>query len=593
MGNDKENLIKEIYESLKPIINEVKNKYGYIDISDDEYKKLALDLLDSSINSVYDKDFEQFKSDFLDEYTILINNHIKNTLEKNGDGIISKFVDSINKVATYKKALEEFKKIVLFFNSFEYCPSLDICISLLNNDNINNLMKLIADNNLEQIENNQVDQLFSDQISLSLIGAYCVTNNIEINLDDDKEINEIDLDDDKEIIADQYYDYSNNSVTDYLNQLGPMCTIEEEKQFGYLILEGDSEAINKLVEGNLRLVVAIAKKYAGRGVPLLDLIQEGNIGLIKAAGKFDIRKGYKFSTFATWWIRQSITRAIYSQSRNIKIPVNLYSQLNSYKHAKSELSDESFIEEIAKKFKISIDQAKYFLNSDLSLNSSVSKDSDDELQDVIPNYKKSTSNEAILLMLKQDIKKLFNKCKLNNREIELLTLKYGLDDGIEHTNSELSDMFDISYQRVDQILVAALRKIISHDYTMQFAIYTENPNESIKNLKIGRELYKDSKNRYKYLANLLQQYEVDDRYEKLFSSIISDEIKKVFKESNLSSEEIAVLILKNGLNGNMPISFSDISKLFNVSGNKIRRINGRAMTKIKNNNYTNIFNDTI
>lgn len=587
MKNDRENSIKEIYESLKPAINEIKNKYNYIDIGDDEYEKLALDLLDSVINNTDSEDFEQFKLDFLYKYTISINNYIKNILEENDTEIILKFITSIDKVATYKKALEELKRVVLFFDSFEYCPSLDVCISLLNNDNINSLVKLLVDNNLEKIKSNQVDQLFNDQISVLLIDAYCMVNNIEID--------EIGMADNEGAMNNQYYDYSDNCLSDYLNQISsiPRCTDEEERQLGYLILKGDIKAINKLVEGNLRLVVAIAKKYAGRGVPLLDLIQEGSVGLIKAAGIFDIRRGYKFSTVATWWIRQSIIRAVYNQNRIIRIPVNLYSQLNSYKYTISESPNELDIENISRKFKISPHQVQYFLSSDLSLNSSISKDSTKELQDIIPNSKKSTDEEAILLMLKSEIKKLFSKCNLNNREIELLTLKYGLDDGIEHTNGELSEMFGVSYQRIGQLLAGTLRKIISYDYTMQFAVYTEKPNESIANLKMGRELYKDDKNKYKYLSSLLQQNELDDRYEKLSSSIISDEIKKIFKESNLTSEEIAVLILRHGLNGNTPISVLDISKFLDLSSSTIRRINGKAMTKIKNNNCINIFNDNI
>lgn len=587
MKNDRENSIKEIYESLKPAINEIKNKYNYIDIGDDEYEKLALDLLDSGINNTDSEDFGQFKLDFLYKYTISINNYIKNILEENDTEIILKFITSIDKVATYKKALEELKRVVLFFDSFEYCPSLDVCISLLNNDNINSLVKLLVDNNLEKIKSNQVDQLFNDQISVLLIDAYCMVNNIEID--------EIGMADNEGAMNNQYYDYSDNCLSDYLNQISsiPRCTDEEERQLGYLILKGDIKAINKLVEGNLRLVVAIAKKYAGRGVPLLDLIQEGSVGLIKAAGIFDIRRGYKFSTVATWWIRQSIIRAVYNQNRIIRIPVNLYSQLNSYKYTISESPNELDIENISRKFKISPHQVQYFLSSDLSLNSSISKDSTKELQDIIPNSKKSTDEEAILLMLKSEIKKLFSKCNLNNREIELLTLKYGLDDGIEHTNGELSEMFGVSYQRIGQLLAGTLRKIISYDYTMQFAVYTEKPNESIANLKIGRELYKDDKNKYKYLSSLLQQNELDDRYEKLSSSIISDEIKKIFKESNLTSEEIAVLILRHGLNGNTPISVLDISKFLDLSSSTIRRINGKAMTKIKNNNCINIFNDNI
>lgn len=587
MKNDRENSIKEIYESLKPAINEIKNKYNYIDIGDDEYEKLALDLLDSGINNTDSEDFGQFKLDFLYKYTISINNYIKNILEENDTEIILKFITSIDKAATYKKALEELKRVVLFFDSFEYCPSLDVCISLLNNDNINSLVKLLVDNNLEKIKSNQVDQLFNDQISVLLIDAYCMVNNIEID--------EIGMADNEGAMNNQYYDYSDNCLSDYLNQISsiPRCTDEEERQLGYLILKGDIKAINKLVEGNLRLVVAIAKKYAGRGVPLLDLIQEGSVGLIKAAGIFDIRRGYKFSTVATWWIRQSIIRAVYNQNRIIRIPVNLYSQLNSYKYTISESPNELDIENISRKFKISPHQVQYFLSSDLSLNSSISKDSTKELQDIIPNSKKSTDEEAILLMLKSEIKKLFSKCNLNNREIELLTLKYGLDDGIEHTNGELSEMFGVSYQRIGQLLAGTLRKIISYDYTMQFAVYTEKPNESIANLKMGRELYKDDKNKYKYLSSLLQQNELDDRYEKLSSSIISDEIKKIFKESNLTSEEIAVLILRHGLNGNTPISVLDISKFLDLSSSTIRRINGKAMTKIKNNNCINIFNDNI
>ncbi|MCD8106732.1 MAG: RNA polymerase sigma factor RpoD [Oscillospiraceae bacterium] len=314
----------------------------------------------------------------------------------------------------------------------------------------------------------------------------CSTNGIEII--DDVEIepdpfSEIDLDmeledlpDDSEVpdINEDDYDISlaegiaiDDPVKIYLKEIGrvPLLTSEEEIELAKKIQEGDKDAKKRLAEANLRLVVSIAKRYGGRGMSFLDLIQEGNLGLIKAVEKFDYTKGFKFSTYATWWIRQSITRAIADQARTIRIPVHMVETITKVKKASSTLLHQNgrdpTAEEIAEELDMPVDKVREIMRiaqDPVSLETPIGEEEDSHLGDFIPDDNAPEPTEAASqVLLKEQINQVLGT--LTEREEKVLRLRFGLEDGRSRTLEEVGQMFNVTRERIRQIEAKALRKL--------------------------------------------------------------------------------------------------------------------------------------
>ena len=292
--------------------------------------------------------------------------------------------------------------------------------------------------------------------------VFIISDDDGINLDEEEEVDveNIDLSVPEGVSIE-------DPVRMYLKEIGkvPLLSAEEEIELAKHMEEGDEASKKRLAEANLRLVVSIAKRYVGRGMLFLDLIQEGNLGLIKAVEKFDYRKGYKFSTYATWWIRQAITRAIADQARTIRIPVHMVETINKLirvsRQLLQELGREPQPEEIAEKMDMSVDRVREILKisqEPVSLETPIGEEEDSHLGDFIQDDNVPVpADAAAFTLLKEQLVEVLNT--LTDREQKVLRLRFGLDDGRARTLEEVGKEFNVTRERIRQIEAKALRKL--------------------------------------------------------------------------------------------------------------------------------------
>ena len=572
----------QIYDLLSFDVQNIYKPFSYLNISNDEYKALALKEIETS-KTIYNNDIPY--SEFIKRrINTVLSERVFHSLHNPQESftIINNYINSrTKKMNNINDIIKQFEKYNKFFEAYNFIPNPDLLIDLLNNNKIYYKMtEILVKKNKKEITSGNSEIIFNNTLIVSTVDTYCMLNNIEIK---EEEI-EIEEDSSSEIVT--------NSVTTYLREIGnkPILSKEEEISLAKRISEGDNLAKEKLIECNLKLVVSIARRYYNRGLPFLDLIQEGNLGLMTAVEKYEVERGFKFSTYATWWIRQGITRALADKGRNVGIPVHLHEKIMVLNKISSDLEKvlgrEPTAAEIANEMNISLTKVSELLKlkqDTISINSMVGDDGDTELENFIPASPTTPEDEAIDNTLNENVKQLLEECNLKPREMEVLMYRYGFYDGGPMTLEEIGKIYNITRERVRQVESRALMKIRRSRYVKEFAVFTQNPEESKARIEEFREKYRESKNPYKSFLKSdgrTKEKENDNMPKPL--KTIYQYFKEYTKEqvdamlTKLTEEERALVTLRygNDLNNPVPgkISTDEVTKFYGCLVPKMKRL---------------------
>lgn len=560
---DRDNDISSIFKELLPIINKLYLKYSFLKMKRGKFDTFIEKCLS---DYEYDPEITTVPVDvyYHKIFTTCLNDYIKECLEQKKDySILENYIQMVlPKRINYKQVMESFSKLNSFCMSVDFSLDSELLIDLIKKSkNLEKSLSIVYKRNKESISRGDL-QVFNNTMSL-FIQSYCMLNGIEIAEDDefvDEEEDYYDFDDDfneteesKSLKAKKKESDSYIPVYDSTNAIfkiaGSYPLLDENKvnELAYRAKNGDIAARDLLINSNLRLVISIATKYRGRGLGLNDLFQEGVIGLTTAANRFDPSKGNKFGTYATWWVRQAVTRAISDKGRNIRIPVHIQDKMWHLSKATRELRGilgrEPRVDELAYKMGISEKQVTelYSYKSDtVSINTKIG-DEDTELEHFIPDDSNSLDEELFGGITRREFLKLFHEIGLKEREIEVLLHRFSMNSEDESKTLQiLGDKYGVTRERIRQIENKAFIKIVRSVKTEQLAIYMDNPDRA---LRVLRELRaKTYSTRYKHRTD-------------------SVEMQKTLKEQDMA----LILEKSKGEDDNMPKKVQTIFEYLEVT----------------------------
>lgn len=571
---------EQILESLLFIIDAIYNKFAFANLSKQDYYNMVIKEIEntkSSFNSdknyvdylkkiIESKMIEMIKTKLLDhnESIRILNNYIQITVKKTDD---------------YNVIMKQIRAFNSFLEKYNYVPTPEVLIELINkSENLNDLIKIIFLKNKDMIVSGDIEKLTDNNTLILLLEAYCLINNIEIK---QSEENNIYYDDDLKLT---------DSVKIYLREIGeyPLLSIEQQRDLALKILDGDNKARELFINSNLRLVVNVAKRYIGNGLTFLDLIQEGNLGLITAVDKYDVKKGFNFSTYAIWWIRQAITKAIEYKGRTIRIAAHVYEKVQLYKkvfrNLELKLNREPTINEIADEMELSVSEVSDLqqLQIDVvSINAIIEDEKRTELEDFIVSTDESPEDIATKENMKQDINNLLISCNLKPRERDILILRYGLDGKEPMTLVEIGKIYNLTRERVRQIESNALKKIRKSNFVKRLVDYTESPTKSLLNIEMYRQIYKEDGNSnrafLRRFGDKIEDYEVVGKLPsiyQLFGGYSKEQIDLML--TKLTEEERKLITLRYGDDLEKPkatkLSKEESRKYYGVLVPKMKRL---------------------
>lgn len=540
----------ELFEKLLPTIKSIYKSYEYTGISFDEYSDIVIKVLAKSRPS----------SDFL--------SYVKNDIKKEVDlevgklltdgdrsiDVISQYIEKqLPGVSNYEDSVRAFRKLDAFFKKYDFVLDVNSLSKLIEgNDKFLAMINYAFDEKRADIVKGNSNEVFDNNFLIFSILTYC-------------DLKDIKVEENVEVLnADDFYDTNSKDLDTlklYLNDIGriPLLTAEDEKELAYKISLGDMAARSKFIESNLRLVVKVAKKYRNYGLPFMDLIQEGNCGLMKAVERFDGTMGVKFSTYAMYHISVAMSRAIANDSRTIRIPAHKFETLRKYKAAVDDLQKKyckNFsVEEIAQLFGKSVPYVKEMeelCKEPVSLNAFVSYEGDSELESFIPNDDKSVDEQVVLNNLPSELSEFFNSCKLSERHKMVLLLRFGILDGHLWTLEEIGKKCGVSRESIRQSEIRALKLIRNSKDIEKFSVYLDNPDKALVKLKEFRDLEEKKKRKKKvypktgkkgkYLQSI---YEYFDEFDKMTIDFVI---------STLNPDERSLLTLRYGDDLENPVS---------------------------------------
>lgn len=555
----KASTIEELYLNFSKIIETTYNKYKYMILDEKDYRNIVFDTIvkvRNNVNKSNLKNIDQFFYKNLKEnIMIYVKNKILN--EENLMFIISNYVKYNFKYNnSYEANVQQLENFANLFKKLDCFLTIDIFSDIIKSNGVVKFMfEFIFCNKLNTIKNNEIYKITNNEMAIFMIEMYAIISNIDINIPD---------------IYENKASYSKNTNFDnidlsdiekiYMSEIEcDLLKPHEEKALAIRVSQGDKKARKLLIERNLKLVVSVAKRYMGRGLSLIDLIGEGNVGLITAVDKYDVNRGFRFSTYATWWIKQSILRALMEKTSSIRIPVHYLEKISKYKKVvatlKVKLCRIPTTKEIAEELNISesdVLELQKTSNVVVSLNMTIDEDEEVEFGELIPNDEEPLEDRIFKDDLVFLVIDLLIACDLDGRKIDILLSRFGCGSTPNLTLEEIGKKYGVTRERARQIEKSAFNQIAhSQDKIQKYASYADNPELALEIISKLTKINGINNKRYRmspYMRKMENKLQGKERFDIAYNELLKIIETQQFNEllNYVTKSEIITAFLKLG-----------------------------------------------